>query len=90
MISTPHILAIDLGKFHSVLCHFDVATRCHSFRTIPTTPDEMRDAIQCQPGVTVVVEACSPAGWVTDLCHSLNVPIIVTATHGPAWSWKHI
>ena len=90
MITTPHILAIDLGKFNSVLCHFHVATREHTFRTIPTTPDEMRDAIQCQPGVTVVVEACSPAGWVIDLCHSMNVPVIVTATHGPAWSWKHL
>ena len=22
MISTPHILAIDLGKFHTIVCHF--------------------------------------------------------------------
>ena len=55
-IWTPHILAIDLGKFNSVLCHFWVATRNHSVRTTPTTADDMHDAIQCQPGVTVVAE----------------------------------
>jgi hypothetical protein len=57
MICTPHILAIDVGKFNSVLCRCHVATREHTFRTIRTTPDEIRDAIQCQHGVTVVVEA---------------------------------
>ena len=31
---TNTILAIDLGKFNSVLCHFDADTREASFRTV--------------------------------------------------------
>lgn len=44
MISTPHILAIDRSKFHSVLCHFDIATRNHVLRN----------------DVTLVLNECGP------------------------------
>ena len=36
---TNTILAIDLGKFNSVLCRFDAETREASFRTVETMPD---------------------------------------------------
>jgi len=35
------ILAIDLGKFNSVLCWFDPDARAERFRTAPTTPDDV-------------------------------------------------
>ena len=54
MVSTPTILAIDLGKFNSVFCAFDVATKTTAFRSIETTPANFRDAIARQPSVTVV------------------------------------
>lgn len=36
------ILAIDLGKFNSVLCWYDPALRDARFRTVATTPDDLR------------------------------------------------
>ena len=90
MVSTPTILAIDLGKFHSVFCCFDVATKATTFRSVETTPANFRDAIRRQPGVTVVVEACSPAGWVHDLCEELGVPILVANTNADTWAWKNV
>ncbi len=90
MITTPVILAIDLGKFNSVFCWFDPATKATAFRTVPTNPDAIREALLRQPGVTAVMEACSPAGWVTDLCQSLGVPFVVASTNGAAWAWKNV
>ncbi len=39
----PAILAIDFGKFNSILCHFDPATREAAFRTMATTPAKLRE-----------------------------------------------
>ena len=64
---TSIILAIDLGKFNSVLCHFDADTREASFRTVQTTPAVLRAELLRQPVVSVVIEACSPAGWVHEI-----------------------
>ena len=44
------ILAIDLGKFNSVLCWFTPDTRESAFRTVATTP---RRAVWNRRGVTV-------------------------------------
>ena len=44
-ITFSKILAIDLGKFNSVVCCYDPATTQHSFLTLQTTP-------QVNPGVT--------------------------------------
>jgi hypothetical protein len=40
-MSVP-ILAIDLGKFNSVLCWYEPATRAATFRTTKTTPEDLR------------------------------------------------
>jgi transposase len=84
------ILAIDLGKFNSVFCWYDTASKATTFRTVPTNPDDFRHELLRQPGVTVVIEACSPAGWVHDLCDELKLPVLVANTNGPAWQWKHV
>ena len=83
-ITTQTILAIDLGKFNSVLCRYELATKATTFRTVPTTPEELREALLRHPEVTVVVEACSPAGWVSGLCGELELPAIVASTNGDA------
>ncbi len=90
MNATPLILAIDLGKFNSVFCRFDPATKATTFRTVPTNPEAIREALRRQPGVTAVMEAGSPAGWVSDLCQTLDVPFLVASTTGAAWQWKNV
>ena len=84
------ILAIDLGKFNSVLCWFDPDARAERFRTAPSTPADLRRELTRQPAVRVVFEACSQAGWVHDLCEELNLPALVASTTGAAWQWKHV
>ncbi len=84
------ILAIDLGKFNSVLCWYDPDARAETFRAAPTTPDDLTRELTRRPVARVVFEACSQAGWVHDLCGHLGVPAVVAATTGAAWQWKHV
>jgi transposase len=84
------ILAVDLGKFNSVLCWYDPDARAERFRTAPTTPDDLRRELTRQPVARVVFEACSQAGWVHDLCEQLGLTALVASTTGAAWQWKHV
>ena len=38
----------------------------------------------------VVVEACGPSGWVSDLCEELGLKTIVCSTHEDAWLFKNV
>ena len=84
------ILAIDLGKFNSVLYWYDPGARAERFRTAPTTPDDLRRELTRQPVARAVFEACSQAGWVHDLCGQLGLPATVASTTGAAWQWKRV
>jgi transposase len=87
---TNTILAIDLGKFNSVLCWYDPDTRAATFRTVPTTPEELGRELTRRPVARVVFEACSQAGWVHDRCAALHLAATVAGTTGAAWQWKHV
>ena len=84
------ILAIDLGKFNSVLCWYEPNTRDEHYRTIATTPTDLRRELTRRPLAQVVFEACSQAGWVHDLCEELKLKTTVASTTGAAWQWKHV
>ena len=84
------ILAIDLGRFNSVVCWYVPDTRAAEFRTLATTPDGLRQVLTQQPVSSVVFEACSQAGWVHDLCEEVGLPMTVASTNGKAWQWKRV
>jgi transposase len=84
------ILAIDLGQYNSVLCGFEPTTGEVVFRTAKTTPAVLRSELIRQPLQCVVIEACSPAGWVHDLCGELGLRCEVANTSGAAWAWKNV
>src|SRR5207247_10362095 len=84
------ILAVDLGKFNSVLCWYDPSTRAAAFRTVRTAAEDLRQELTRQPVAQVVFEACSQAGWVHDLCEELGLSPLVASTTGAAWQWKRI
>jgi len=63
-----NILAIDLGKFNSMCCFFDTNTREYSFWQAATTRQYMRTVLEKNPVDLVVMEACGPSGWISDLC----------------------
>ncbi len=76
------IIALDLGKFKTVACVMDTATRTHTFETILMSPATVHDLLTRQltdpPADTLVVsETCETAGWVHDLCTARAASIIV-------------
>jgi transposase len=82
------ILAIDLGKYKCVACLYRSATD-YTFHTIDTSRSEVERLITRTRPAVVVIEACSLAGWVHDLCADLGVPCKVANTGAEAWKYKH-
>jgi len=83
------ILAIDLGKYKCVSCAYDRATTAAEFRTVTTSRAEVERLVRDSRAAVVVIEACSLAGWVHDLCAELGVPCRVANTAAEAWKYKH-
>jgi transposase len=83
------ILAIDLGKYKCVACLHQPGTAAAEFRTITTSRSEVQRLIRASRPAVVVIEACTLAGWVSDLCAELGVPCKVANTAAEAWKYKH-
>jgi transposase len=84
------ILAIDLGKYKCVACAYRPATATADYRAIPTSRAEVQRLIHTARPAAVVIEACSLAGWVHDLCGELGIPCKVANTGAEAWKYKHV
>ena len=87
------IIALDLGKFKTVACVMDVATRQHLFETIAMSPANVhelvaRDASASPAATLVVFETCDTAGWVHDVCTALGVSTIVVNANDERWRWR--
>jgi transposase len=94
-MSYATILAIDLGKFKSVLCVMDVASRTHQFVTVESTPPLIRQAVQqrcsVDPAATLVVfETCDTCGWVHDSIVDLGVAIVIVNANDERWRWQRV
>jgi len=83
------ILAIDLGKYKCVACAYRRDTAATDFRSVSTSRAEVQRLIRAADPAVVVIEACSLAGWVHDLCGELGVPCRVANTASEAWRYKH-
>ena len=93
------IIGLDLGKFKSVACAMDVATRTHAFTTLVTSPKELHDFLAARVGgggkpdpsrVLLVLETCDAAGWVHDLAEALGLSVSVANPAGEAWKWRRL
>ena len=89
------IIALDLGKFKTVACVMDPATREHRFVTIVMSPASVHDLLAGEatspPRQTLVVfETCDTAGWVHDVCSALGVGTLCTHGNGQAWQWRRV
>ena len=89
------IIGLDLGKFKSVACVMDAATRTHSFTTLVTSPKELHDFLAARAGadpsrVLLVLETCDAAGWVHDLAEALGLAAAVANPSGEAWKWRRL
>jgi transposase len=78
------ILAIELGKFHSVACFYEVADGRHDFKRIETSPRGMHELLAERKAVKVAIEMSGQAGWVVDLCRGLEIEVEVANANGEA------
>ena len=83
------ILSMDLGKFNTVCCFYDTANHKYRFETIQTKRNHVDHVLGLENLDLVVMEACGPSGWISDLCHQNNLNAIVCSTNDEAWSWKN-
>src|SRR5262245_21579561 len=84
------ILAIDLGRYKSVACAYDPATREAAFRTLDTGRADFDRLFRAHAGALVVVEAGGNAGWAADLAAEHGLAVIVAHTGGEAWRFTHL
>lgn len=84
------LLAIDLGKQKSLACWFNTLDQTHRLQTVPTTPQAFHDLLVQEPVDRVVIEVCDIAGWVADLCRTLDLPIVVANAAGEGWRWRNV
>jgi transposase len=84
------ILALDLGKFKSVACYFDSELQTTEFWTLSTDRDYVITILRKYQPELVVIEACSIAAWVHDLCSELGFRILVCNPNQEAWRWKNV
>jgi transposase len=86
---TAAILALDLGKYKSVACAYDAADGEVRFQTLPTSRAELGRLLDQHRPAVVVIEACTLAGWVHDLCRERGLVCKVANTASEAWKFKH-
>jgi transposase len=84
------IMAIDLGKFKSVVCLYQAPSGEHGFITIQTNPQELHDLLVEHEPDMVVVEVCGIIGWVYDLVRGLGIEIQVANTNDERWRKRKI
>ena len=84
------ILALDLGKFNTMCCFFDTATRKYRFLTAATEPAYLTTVFKSEKIDLVVMEACGPSGWINDLAASLGLKTFVCSTNEEAWRWANV
>jgi transposase len=84
------ILALDLGKFKSVACWYELGSGAVAFETVPSARAELQDLLTRRAVEIVVFEACTLAGWLHDLCLELGLKPLVANTNGEAWRFKNL
>jgi transposase len=65
--SITRVLALDLGKFNSVLCVYDPQSHEHRFASVQTTPRTIHDLLvkhqsEDPADTLLVIETCDVAG----------------------------
>jgi transposase len=84
------ILALDLGKYKTVVCVYESETGAYRFVTILTNPQVLHDLlVELEPD-RVVIEICSIAGWVGDLVRTLGIELQVASTNDERWHWRKV
>ena len=84
------IVALDLGKFNSTMCRYDSITRKASFMTVATQREYLKRIFDNCDADLVVMEACGPSGWISDLAQSQGLKTLVCSTNEEAWGRANV
>jgi transposase len=84
------ILALDLGKFKSVSCVLDTGTNQTEFWTLSTNRHYLCAVLDNYQPDLIVIEACSIAAWVHDVCVQHGTKVLVCNPNQEAWRWKNV
>jgi len=91
------IVAIDLGKFNSVVCVYNPADTTHRFQSLATTPQAVHDLLSGlirvpddAASILVVFETCEVCGWVHDVATALGFAVAVANPCHEAWRWTKV
>ena len=84
------IIALDLGKFNSMVCFFNASKKEQRTQMVKSERGYLKTVLTQHPCDLVVMEACSTSGWVHDLCQELGLPTLVCSTHEDAWRWRNV
>ncbi len=84
------ILALDLGKFNTMCCFFDSETRKPEFIVAETQREYLTKIFKLKHVDIVVMEACGPCGWISELCEELGLKTLVCSTNEEAWKWANV
>jgi transposase len=96
LTNVSRILALDLGKFSSVLCIYDPRTHEHRFESLQTTPQVIHDLLvkhqtPDDPARTLVVmETCDVSGWIYDIAVALGMGVAIANCSHEAWRWSRV
>jgi transposase len=93
--NVSRILALDLGKFNSVLCVYDPATHVHHFESLQTSPPTIHNLLvehqTSDPSNTLlVIETCDVSGWVHDIAIALGMSVAIANPCHEAWRWSRV
>ncbi len=83
------ILALDLGKFKSVACDYDTATREAQYVKIKTAPMVIHQLIVRRAPQRIVFEIGPSAGWVYDVAKGFDVEVQIANPNGEGWRWRN-
>lgn len=86
------IIAIDLGKFKSMVCFYETGSGKHSFAKAKTEKGYFRSLLKNHHADLVVVEACGPSGNAMQAKNSLDsvradYPILLSRSIQNAKDW---
>ncbi len=84
------IMSIDLGKFKSVVCFYEVKSCKATYKSFKTNPQELHDLAVSHPADLIVFEACDIIGWICDLFDTLELKYEVANTNTGEWSGRKL
>ncbi len=84
------ILAMDLGKYNTMCCFYDTNSQNAEFQSAATNKRYLTKVLTSRQIDLVVMEACGPSGWISDVCHEMGLEVVVCSTNDEAWQWSKV